>query len=145
MSRGEGLGTYPRDGAELRAGQPAHAWRPARPTPVAGTIITGRSAWVSTPRDTLPSCLWSLRPSGASSQHEQRTTGGARELPRGAPMNQATDWPVATGADDEEIEGGAVHREFLGGIAVRGVWLDVAESRDPVAGLIDERVDRGAQ
>jgi len=57
-------------------------------------------------------------------------------------VDQASHPPIAAGADDQQIERGAVHPELLGRVPVRRVRLHAAQRLDTLARVVDEALER---
>ena len=56
-------------------------------------------------------------------------------------MNQSPNRPVRTRADNQQIERCAIARQDLDGRPVHGVRRDPAKDGDPLASVVQERVD----
>src|SRR4051812_6523777 len=79
---------------------------------------------------------------GGAGEHEERATGGTGKLLGGASVDQASDRAIAARAYDQQIERGAVQRQFLGRLTVGRVRFDAAQACDSLEGIVDEPLGR---
>src|SRR3954467_3758620 len=79
---------------------------------------------------------------GGAGEHQERATGGTRELLGGASVDQASDRAVAARACDQQIERCAVQRQLLGRLTVGRVRFDAAQACDSLKSILDEALGR---
>src|SRR3954453_9454101 len=86
----------------------------------------------------LSCCFIYLDRVGGAGEHQERATGGTRELLGGASVDQASDRAVAARASDQQIERWAGQRQLLGRLTVGRVKFDAAPACDSLTPVLDE-------
>src|SRR5690242_4707433 len=74
----------------------------------------------------------------AARQDENRTASAARQVLRGTAVDQPANRTIPARSRDQQVDGRAVERELLDGLAVTGVRLHAAQSFGLATSLVDQ-------
>src|SRR3954447_5325772 len=106
-------------------------------TPARSTSPPPRRITASAALPTLSCRFIHLDRVGGAGEHQERATGGTRKLLGGASVDQASDRAIAARAYYQQIERGALHRQFLDRLTVGRLPFDASQPCDPLKGILD--------